>query len=87
MLGLGETEHDVLDVFYDLRDVKCDFLSIGQYLAPSSSHFSVKEYVPPEKFEFYQKKAEEAGFLHVESGPYVRSSYMASRYVCEEAWC
>jgi len=81
MLGLGETEQEVLDVFDDLRDIKCDFLSIGQYLAPSLNHFTVKEYITPEKFEFYKRQAQKLGFLHIESAPYVRSSYLASGYI------
>ncbi len=81
MLGFGEEEREVLDVFYDLRKVRCDFLSIGQYLAPSREHFPVKEYVNPDRFLYYKKRALELGFLYVESGPYVRSSYLASEYL------
>ena len=81
MLGLGEEEEEVLSVFFDLRKVSCDFLSIGQYLAPSSAHSLVKEYIPPEKFFYYKQKALELGFLYVASGPYVRSSYLASEYL------
>jgi len=81
MLGLGEEEEEVLSVFVDLRKVSCDFLSIGQYLAPSSAHSLVKEYIPPEKFFYYKQKALQLGFLYVASGPYVRSSYLASEYL------
>ncbi|MFH1442308.1 MAG: lipoyl synthase [Candidatus Omnitrophota bacterium] len=81
MLGLGEEEQEVLDVFDDLAEHGCDFLSIGQYLAPSSSHVKVKEYISPEKFSYYKHKALEAGLSHVESGPYVRSSYSAASYL------
>jgi lipoyl synthase len=81
MLGLGEKEKEVFRVFSDLRKVSCDFLSIGQYLAPSKEHYPVKEYIEPEKFELYKKKALEAGFKFVVSGPYVRSSYLASGYL------
>jgi lipoic acid synthetase len=81
MLGLGEKEKEVLDVLLDLRKVNCDFLSIGQYLAPSKNHFPVKEYVHPDKFIYYKAKALEFGFLYVASGPYVRSSYLASDYL------
>ncbi|MCP4650825.1 MAG: lipoyl synthase [PVC group bacterium] len=81
MLGIGETEEEVIAVLADLRETGCDFLSIGQYLAPSHSHFPVKEFIKPEQFKIYQDKAYEIGFWHVESGPYVRSSYMASRYI------
>ncbi|MFH1199022.1 MAG: lipoyl synthase, partial [Candidatus Omnitrophota bacterium] len=66
--------------------VDCDFLSIGQYLAPSSRHYPVKEYIPPEKFDNYRKKGEELGFLHIESAPYVRSSYLASQYLSEKSY-
>jgi lipoic acid synthetase len=80
MLGMGELEAEVLQVLRDLRDVGCAYLSIGQYLAPSRRHYSVQEYVPPELFESLQVKALEMGFSHVESGPYVRSSYHAGKY-------
>lgn len=80
MLGLGESEDEVIKVFSDLRKVQCDFLSIGQYLAPSHKHYKVAEYIHPDRFDQYKDKALEAGFQHVESGPYVRSSYMASKY-------
>ncbi len=81
MLGLGEREDEVLEVFYGLRQAGCDFLSIGQYLSPSLSHFPVKEYISPEKFIYYKKRAMRLGFLHVKSAPYVRSSYLASEYL------
>ena len=81
MLGLGEKESEVIAVMGDLRAVKCDFLSIGQYLAPSSLHCPVKEYIHPEQFAYYKENALSAGFSHVESGPYVRSSYMAAEYL------
>jgi lipoic acid synthetase len=81
MLGLGETGEEALEVLRDLREAQCDFLSIGQYLSPTTRHFSVKEYVAPEKFTFYKREAEELGFLSVESAPYVRSSYLAHRYI------
>lgn len=80
MLGMGETEEEVLEVLRDLRDVGCSYLSIGQYLAPSRRHYPVQEYVPPERFESLRLLALEMGFSHVESGPYVRSSYHAGKY-------
>ncbi len=80
MAGLGEREDEVLQLFSDLRKAGCDFLSIGQYLKPSRQHYPVKEYVRPETFEYYKRKAEEAGFKYVASAPYVRSSYMADEY-------
>jgi len=81
MLGLGEREEEVLTTLSDIAGTGCDFLSIGQYLAPSREHFPVKEYITPEKFGYYKEKALEAGFRHVESGPYVRSSYAAAEYI------
>lgn len=80
MLGLGETEKELLQVFENLRRVDCCYLSLGQYLAPSRRHFPVQEYVLPETFDRYRRHAEAMGFAHVESGPYVRSSYHAEHY-------
>ncbi len=77
MVGLGETPDEILAVFDDLRQVGCDFLTIGQYLSPSKSHITVKEYITPEQFVWYKEKAYEAGFAYVASSPLVRSSYMA----------
>jgi len=81
MLGLGEKQEEVIRVLQDLRLIGCDFISIGQYLAPSIRHYPVKEYIEPEKFSFYKEQAEQLGFLHVESGAYVRSSYLAGDYL------
>lgn len=78
MMGLGETEEEVIEVMKDLRNIDCDFLTLGQYLAPSEKHYPVKEYVAPETFERYRAKAEELGFKFVASGPFVRSSYKAA---------
>jgi lipoyl synthase len=80
MVGLGETEEEVAAVMRDLRGVKCDYLSIGQYLQPGRDNLPVQEYVTPERFDQYKEKALNMGFLHVVSGAYVRSSYMADRY-------
>lgn len=80
MLGLGETEDEVMRVFEDLSEIKCDYLSIGQYLAPSKDHIQVVEYITPEQFDYYRTKALDFGFKDVKSGPYVRSSYMADQY-------
>jgi len=80
MLGMGETEDEVVQVFADLLEAGCRYLSIGQYLAPSKQHYPVQEYLPPEVFDRYREKALIMGFQHVESGPYVRSSYLAERY-------
>ena len=80
MLGMGEKEEEVLRVLGDLRDVGCSYLSIGQYLAPSRLHYPVLEFIKPEVFESLRMLALELGFTHVESGPYVRSSYHAGQY-------
>lgn len=80
MLGMGEAEAEVLQVISDLRDVGCAYLSIGQYLSPSRRHYPVQEYATPELFESLRLAALETGFSHVESGPYVRSSYHAGKY-------
>jgi lipoyl synthase len=80
MLGMGEEEDEVLRTFADLRKAGCAYLSIGQYLSPSRLHHPVAEFVPPEVFDRYRETALAMGFRHVESGPYVRSSYLAERY-------
>jgi lipoic acid synthetase len=81
MLGMGELEAELLQVFRDLREVGCAYLSIGQYLAPSRKHYPVQEYISPERFEALREQALALGFSHVESGPYVRSSYHAGKYL------
>ena len=80
MLGLGETESEVLSLFTDLLETGCSYLSVGQYLAPSRNHYPVKSFLPPEQFALYRDCALVMGFQHVESSPYVRSSYHAERY-------
>ena len=77
MLGLGETEAQVLSCMDDIRAANCDFLTIGQYLSPSKRHYPVHTYVHPDQFDKYKKIAEEKGFSFVASAPYVRSSYHA----------
>ncbi|HHW01729.1 MAG TPA: lipoyl synthase [Thermoanaerobacterales bacterium] len=77
MVGLGETEQEVVDVMKDLRNIKCDMMTIGQYLRPSSKHIEVAEYVTPEQFDKYKKIGYDIGFKYVASGPLVRSSYHA----------
>ena len=81
MLGLGEKEEEVIEVFKSLRGVDCDFLSLGQYLSPNLKAYPVKEYIHPDKFNDYRKRALSLGFLYVASGPYVRSSYLAEEYL------
>jgi len=80
MVGLGETHEEMVQVFKDLREVGCDFLSIGQYLAPTGGYEEVKEYVSPETFALYKREALDLGFEFVHSSPYARSSYMAHEY-------
>ena len=81
MLGLGETEPEVLQVMDDLRSVGCKVMTIGQYLAPTLEHIQVKEYITPEQFEHYRTIGLEKGFSFVESSPLVRSSYRADAHV------
>lgn len=81
MVGLGETEEEIIEVMKDLQAVKCDILTIGQYLQPSREHICVHEYIEPEKFMRYKEIALDIGFKHVESAPFVRSSYNAEN-VC-----
>ena len=77
MLGLGETWDEVIRVFNDLREAGCEFLSVGQYLAPSKQHHPVIEYIHPDVFDRYAEAARELGFAYVASAPLVRSSYRA----------
>ena len=84
MVGLGETEEEMVQVFKDLIEVGCKFLSIGQYLAPSGDYEKVKEFVKPEQFERYKKLALDLGFEFVHSTPYARSSYMAHEYLANQ---
>ena len=81
MLGLGETEEEVIQVLHDLRDANVDIVTIGQYLQPSKKHLPVKEFIRPEQFEKYEKIGKELGFRHVESGALVRSSYHAEKHI------
>ncbi|MBN2120178.1 MAG: lipoyl synthase [Candidatus Omnitrophica bacterium] len=85
MLGFGEREDEVVRLLQDLRKVKCDFLSMGQYLAPTKGHFPVKKYIEKEQFEKYQKIALKLGFRHVISFPYARSSFAASSYTTSKS--
>lgn len=77
MLGLGETEDEVREVMEELRNHRCDMLTLGQYLRPSPHHLPVERYVRPEEFERLRDFGLSIGFSHVESGPMVRSSYHA----------
>jgi lipoyl synthase len=80
MLGLGETPEELAVALADLRRAGCDLLTLGQYLQPTLKHLPVVEFVAPEKFAEYGKLAEEMGFVHVASGPMVRSSYHADKF-------
>jgi lipoic acid synthetase len=77
MLGLGETETEVLSVMRDLRSHQVDILTLGQYLRPSQKHLPILRYVPQHEFDDYKIAGREMGFAHVEAGPLVRSSYHA----------
>lgn len=81
MLGLGESREELLGVLADLRSAGCDALTLGQYLAPTLKHIPVSRYVPPEEFEELGELARKLGFVHVASGPFVRSSYHADEVV------
>jgi lipoic acid synthetase len=81
MLGLGETEDEVVESMKDLRAVGCDVLTLGQYLQPTVKHLPVVEFVKPEQFEKYKKIGLDLGFRFVESGPLVRSSYHAEKHL------
>ena len=81
MLGLGETEQEVLELMDDALAHDCRVLTIGQYMQPSRKHVVVSEYIHPDKFKEYREIALAKGFKHVESGPFVRSSYHAEKHV------
>jgi lipoic acid synthetase len=79
MVGLGETDEEILDVMRDMRSHDIDMLTIGQYLAPSTSHLPVRRYVHPDTFKMFEAKAYEMGFAHAAVGAMVRSSYHADQ--------
>ncbi|MCH1385811.1 MAG: lipoyl synthase [Flavobacteriaceae bacterium] len=81
MLGLGETEEEVLQTLRDLRDADVDIVTIGQYLQPSKKHLPVKEFITPDQFKKYEVFGKEMGFRHIESGALVRSSYKAHKHI------
>jgi lipoic acid synthetase len=81
MVGLGETFNEVLDVFRDLRSVRCDIVTVGQYLQPTAQSLPVNEFVAPETFQDLEQKALAMGFRGAFCGPFVRSSYLADRFV------
>jgi lipoyl synthase len=79
MLGLGETDEEIIDVMKDLRAHNVDMLTLGQYLQPSAHHLAVERYVPPERFKWFEEQANAMGFRHAACGPMVRSSYHADQ--------
>jgi lipoic acid synthetase len=81
MLGLGETDEEIIETMEDLRSVNVDILTIGQYLQPTPKHLPIAEFVTPERFEKYRLLGLEMGFRYVESGPLVRSSYHAEKHL------
>lgn len=83
MLGLGETDEEVIETMQDLVSVGVDILTLGQYLQPTPKHLPVAEFVTPERFEKYKQLGLEMGFRYVESGPLVRSSYHAEKHIFE----
>jgi lipoic acid synthetase len=85
IIGLGESQEEILELMSDLRRVDCQLLTIGQYLSPSENHLSIEKYYHPDEFKELKGIGERMGFDHVESGPLVRSSYHAKEQV-EYGW-
>jgi len=81
MLGLGETEAEVVETMHDLREVGVSIMTIGQYLQPSKKHLSVLDFITPDQFDKYKEIGLSIGFQHVESSPLVRSSYHAEKHI------
>jgi lipoic acid synthetase len=81
MLGLGETDEEIIETMEDLRSVSVDILTLGQYLQPTPKHLPIEEFVTPERFEKYKELGLKMGFRYVESGPLVRSSYHAEKHI------
>lgn len=80
MLGLGESDTEVMETLKQLRDIDCNVVTFGQYLQPKRRHHKVIDYIRPEKFEYWKNTAEDMGFLYCASGPLVRSSYKAAEF-------
>ena len=78
MLGLGEEQEEIIELLYDLNNINCDIVTIGQYLVPSQSNYPVRRYYTPEEFEEIKKIAENFNFKLVVAGVFVRSSYDAA---------
>lgn len=81
MLGLGESDEEIIETMEDLKSVNCDILTIGQYLQPTPKHLQIVEFVTPERFNKYRDLGLAMGFRYVESGPLVRSSYHAEKHL------
>jgi lipoic acid synthetase len=81
MLGLGESDEEVLETMEDLRSVNVDIMTIGQYLQPTPKHAAVENFINPDKFSFFKEEGLKMGFKFVESGPLVRSSYHAEKHL------
>jgi lipoic acid synthetase len=81
MLGLGETDQEIIESMEDLRSVQVDILTLGQYLQPTPKHLPIAEFVTPERFDKYKEMGMKMGFRYVESGPLVRSSYHAEKHL------
>lgn len=81
MLGLGETQEEVIETMHDIRNQNVDIITIGQYLQPSKKHLPVKYFVTPDEFAKYEQIGKELGFRHIESGALVRSSYHAEKHI------
>ena len=77
MLGLGETDEEIIQAMKDLRKINVNILTLGQYLRPTDWHIPISSFIPPEKFDYFKQKALEFGFLFCAAGPFVRSSYRA----------
>ena len=84
MLGLGESEEEVIQTIKDLRSVGVSILTLGQYLQPTPKHLPLVEFIAPEKFNWFREIAEKMGFVYVASGPLVRSSYRAAEFFLEK---
>jgi lipoyl synthase len=80
MLGLGETDEEIMKTMLDLRAVGCDIVTFGQYLQPTKRHLKVLDFISPEKFKFWEQEALKLGFIYCASGPLVRSSYKAGEF-------
>ena len=78
MLGLGEMDHEIMETLTDLKRTGCNYLTLGQYLAPSTNHIPEVRFVPPQEFEKWARTARSLGFTEVAAGPLVRSSYRAA---------